>query len=125
MGYDRTSRTSDARKRNSLTQQIVLRDIAATFTSEDIEKLKYRTYRNWNIYRIPWDEVNGIAITKVAATRFEFMDARSPVVHKDYPTGNAVGEEVAEMKVLTMIDKIEAAGGIEEWIIKNPTGVSF
>lgn len=78
---------------------------------------KIGTYKSWNLYRISWTD-DGSKM-KIAATRYEFGDCRSPIVHKNYIIPQAppddfgvvqIAEGEALESVKTEIDKIEIEG---------------
>ncbi len=86
----------------------------------------FQTYREWNVFEINMSDGQ----IKIAATRYEFGDLRSPVVHKNFmprPGDDTVGRRVAITKVHQMIDQIEEEGfdafmaRKDEW----NTGISF
>lgn len=70
--------------------------------------VKYGKYNDWNLYRIPWTLSGRAAVEKVAATRYEFCDLRSPVVHFDIKPDRPFEE--CERLVKYDIDAIEAEG---------------
>ena len=83
--------------------------MTARMNVNDPESYKFGVYRDWNLYCIPWLEGD----IKIAATRYEFMDLRYPVVHKNFKDGGThpeIQREIAEKKVKEMIDEIETEG---------------
>lgn len=91
--------------------------IRGTFTTADPETAKYGTYRGWNLYKFLWDARH----IKVAATRYEFSDMRSPILHKDWCWSDAaeqyayldqerIATDICETKVKEFIDLIEDEG---------------
>lgn len=75
------------------------------FSKDEVESYLTAIYRGWHVYRLPW----GVDM-RIAATKYEFHDNRSPVVYKDFKLLDVLGEHMAMRKVEQMIDKIEAEG---------------
>ena len=82
-------------------------------TKARVDGIPIGSYRNWNMFRMLWvDPDCKSSCIKIAATRYDFSDFRSPVVHSSFelPDDDGAKEASCLASVMEHVDQIEDEG---------------